>query len=110
MTAISNFKAMLAATASAVGMARTAALAAPEQRAKEVHTRNGLRGKIRRGFGNPHRKRPIKVERLGPYYRQVGWTAEGKRLMQTHFIVKRLHATKGWRVNTVPIRTVEVAA
>lgn len=111
MDALNKFKAMLGATAAAVGAARSAALSAPQQ-AANVHTRNGLkgRGKIRRGFGRPHRRTFKHVERLGPFYRQTGWTQAGQRIMQIHFIVKRLHPTKGWRTNTVPVRSTVVPA
>lgn len=49
--------------------------------------------------GSPAR-RLVRYERLGPFHRQVGlkWMAgESWPLMQTYFVHRLLHATKGWR-------------
>ena len=85
-----SFKSMLKASMALVGLAPSGK--------KQIEER--VAPPPRKAHGHIIRK-----ERLGPYLKQIGWTAEGKRIMYKHFIHRELHATKGWRTRSYSMGT-----
>ena len=83
------------------------AIASGVSRAAESIGLPPIRAKQSHGFVTPKAgkraspaRRITQYERLGPFHRQVGikyLAGEGWPLMQTYFVHRFLHATKGWR-------------
>ena len=91
-----SFKALLKSGMAAAGLAPST----KKQLARDTRTIVTNKVVNRQPMGHV-----IREERLGPYFKQVGVTADGKRRMYKHFIHRYLHATKGWRTKSYSMGT-----
>jgi hypothetical protein len=96
MSSIAKLSASLRSALSATSSARAIETASPVdyRKANDLTVSKKL-GK-QRSFG----RRLIRYERLGPFHRQTGDRSIGGTIlpmMQTYFLHRFLHATKGWR-------------
>lgn len=80
---------------------------------QEKHAKKGSVRARQAGQGTKGRHY-VRHERQGPFHRQIGvkhtYSDRGHitgtgRIMQTFYVLRVLHATKGWRAKTFPTKT-----